>query len=74
MDDFEFEESTYIGENLKEILKEIAHRARITMDDIQDDVFNYDYIDNLTYSVISGIIQLSFFIMFKKLYEKGYLK
>jgi len=69
MDEFE-ENNYYISENLTELLKEIAHRAKISMSDIEDDLFNYDYVDNLVYSVISGCIQLSFYLLIRKIYEK----
>ena len=64
MDDF------YIEENMKEILKSIAYRAKVSIDDIEDDIFNHDYVDNLIYSVISDVIQLSFYVLIKKIYEK----
>lgn len=74
MDDYDYDEnSIYIGENLKEILKEIAHRARVSVDVIEDDLFNYDYVDSLIYSIISGCIQLSFYVLVRKIYEKRYL-
>lgn len=74
MDEFDFEENySYIEEHLREALKGIGHKARNSFDNIQDDIFNYDYVDNLIYSVISGLIQLSFFVLVKKIYEKRYI-
>lgn len=71
MDEFDFEENnSYVEEHLREALREIGHKARNNFDNIQDDLFNYDYIDSLIYSVISGVIQLSFYLLVRKIYEK----
>jgi hypothetical protein len=73
MDEFEYEfeeNNYYVSEHLKELLKEIARKARVSIDKIEDDIFDYSYIDDLICSVISGCIQLSFYVLIRKIYEK----